>query len=128
MHISPLRLALGAAAVASAAAAAAVVVTHPREAAAQQGLARPARFQVAALLGSPGAWVILDTESGDFEHWRSEGGSFSVARTRFASRTASVRTIQFTRGDPSPSSPLQQPPASATPAKREPPPPLQRTP
>lgn len=124
MHISSFRLALGAAGVAFAAAAAAVVVTHPREAAAQQGLARPARFQVAAILGSPGTFVILDTESGDFEHWRNEGGTFSVIRTRYASRTGSVRTLQFTRGDQLPGATTPAP----APAKREPPPPLQRTP
>ena len=118
MHISPARLVLGAALLALATAGATLALARPREAAAQQG-ARPARFQVAALLGSPGAWVILDTESGDFEHWRADaGGAMSVVRSRYASRTGSTRTIRVGR-DEQPATPATPPPP-VTPSKREP--------
>lgn len=118
MHISPARLLLGAALLALATAGATFALARPREAAAQQG-GRGARFQVAALLGSPGAWVILDTESGDFEHWRADAsGAMSVVRSRYASRTGSARTIRMGR-DEQPATPATPPPP-VTPSKREP--------
>ena len=70
------------------------LVAHPGRASAAPTRAAASvdrRFQIS--IASDGSWIILDTESGQFERWVRDGSAFIVTSYQVRSTNGSTRRV-----------------------------------
>jgi hypothetical protein len=64
----------------------------PRPAEAQEVIQPGSRYAVVVIPGEDVSWLVLDTRSGELQHWMDDGGRYRVFRLRESS-SAVTRTI-----------------------------------